>query len=165
MRLKGTIKWFSTINNYGFITNQKGEDVYFKLENITSSKDELDKDKPKSKIIPENGDKVEYTEYTVKGNLRAKKVVINQRSKSQFLCPHCHETIKPKIIFDNSDLEQPLGKEFQQKKPMHTICPNCFAKLEEYETSSDRLSIYNRSAILLLILLVMFIFGKMFLDV
>lgn len=164
MKEKGHIKWFSKNNNYGFITSPSGKDIYFKLENIQGSRDELDKEKNKKSIIPENGDFVEYVYYEVDGASRAKKIMITQRSKSIFICPSCNENIKPKIVFERNDMEQEIGQEFQQRKPMHTICPNCFTILEEYETSSDKLSIYNRSAILLLILLVLFVFIKIFLQ-
>lgn len=164
MKEQGNIKWFSKTNNYGYITNKNGDDIYFRLENISSSKDELDKEKEKEDVIPENGDLVSFIQYEVKGSLRAKKIVIEQRSRSQFVCPHCGEHVKPKIVFEQNDINPEVGQEFQQKKPMHTICPNCFSILEEYETRSDRLSIYNKSAILLLIIATLSMFVKLYMT-
>lgn len=162
MRAEGKVKWFSTKNKYGFITDKEGNDVYFQLENITSSRDELDKDKKKGTILPENGDMVEYTAYSIEGAKRAKKIAIVQRMKSTFICPSCSEKVKPKIVFDNNEKNQKVGKEFEKKQPMHTVCPNCYVVLGEYETSGDKLSIYNRSAMLALILLIIYIFVEMF---
>jgi len=162
MRKSGIVKWFSNTKDYGFISNDEGKDVFFRKENISRSTDKLDKDK--EDIIPKPNDYVEYTEYNHKGQLRAKKIVLKQRSKSDFICPHCKQSIKPKIVYESNPntMNQSIGEEFKEKKPMHTICPNCFSILEEYETKYEELSIYNRAAVLLLILLIITIFAKFY---
>ncbi len=163
MRDNGVIKWFSKSKSYGFITNKDGKDVFFRIENVSRSNDSIDKGE--KEVIPKPKDFVEYTEYKLKGQLRAKKIVVKQRSNSDFICPHCFESVRPKVIYDsNSNVSKTvIGEEFKEKKPMHTVCPNCFNILEEYETKYEEFSSYNRAALLLLILLIVTIFVKFYL--
>lgn len=166
MKEIGTIKWFSKSKNYGFITGEDGQDLFFRIENITKSLDDLDKES--KQVIPKTGDIVEYVRYIHRGKLnkgqnRAKKVVIKQRVSSDFVCPHCNEVTKPKIVFDQNDKQLGMGKEFEEKVPMYTICPNCFNILEKYETEYESFSSYNRAAMLLLILLIIGVFVRLYL--
>lgn len=157
---KGVIKWYSSEKDYGFITNENNEDVFFKKENISSSKDTIDKEKTKEDIFPEIGDKVSYIEFEVKGQKRSKKIIINERKNSVYICPYCKEEAKPKIIFEQNEKIYKVGDEFEEKKPMYTICSNCLKVLNEYNTKYDKFSNYNRAAVLLLILVIIFIFVK-----
>lgn len=165
MRDIGTIKWFSKTKSYGFISNKDGADVFFRIENVSRSTDKLDKNE--NELIPKTKDYVEYTEYSHKGQLRAKKIVLRQRSKSDFLCPHCNESIKPKVVYENNTnvRTKKLGDNFKELKPMHTVCPNCFSIIEEYETKYEEFSSYNRAAVLLLILLISTIFVKFYIEI
>lgn len=162
MRASGKIKWYSVNKKFGFITNDKSNDVFFKLENIQKSIDSLDEKKEREELIPEIGDSVEYTEYENKNQLKAKKITIKQRKHSVFICPHCNEKIKPKIVFENDFRDNNIGNEFEKSHPMYTICPNCFEKLDEYNTIYEDFSNHNRAALLLLILVVVSLFLKLF---
>lgn len=157
----GKIKWYSKSKNYGFISNDEGIDVFFRIENITKSLDEIDKEI--ENIVPETGDIVKYIQYTHRGQERAKKIIIKQRVKSDFICPHCNETTKPKIVFDQNGKDERVGQEFEGKVPMYTVCPNCFNILEKYETQYEEFSNYNRAAMLLLILLILGVFVRLYL--
>lgn len=161
MKETGKIKWFSKSKNYGFIANDEGQDIFFRIENITKSLDKIDQES--KKVVPKTGDIVEYLKYFYKGQNRAKKIVIKQRVTSDFVCPHCNEITKPKIVFEQNGKEEKIGKEFEGKVPMYTICPNCFNILKKYETAYEEFSSYNRAAMLLLVLLIMGVFVRLYL--
>lgn len=73
---KGTVKWFSNSRGYGFITNEKGEDVFVHYSGIVSEE--------KFKSI-EEGQKVEF-EITdgEKGKQAINVTVVANTSKEDF---------------------------------------------------------------------------------
>ena len=146
----GKIKWYSSVKEYGFLTDEEGTDIYFKKESIYKSNDKIDIKKETEYLIPKNGDLIKFKLIkTKKGQLLGTKIIITQRRNPEFLCPNCDMISKRKIINE---------KEETKGQILYTVCENCYYKLEEFKTINSDITRHNRAASLILILIVIAIF-------
>jgi len=84
----GQVKWFSPDRGYGYITNNENVDLYFGVKDVIGAE------------LPENGDKVTFSEYIGKeSSVAAKDIHITERKNpalKEVSCDKCKREVEPK---------------------------------------------------------------------
>ncbi|EAH5870067.1 cold shock domain-containing protein [Campylobacter jejuni] len=117
--MKGTIKFYNSNDGYGFIFSaDTNKDYYF---NITEWK---------SEILPNAGQKVEFSEFENKKGLGAKDIKLLENYLSQenskysddrMVCPSCAKKIIPRIQYLNN-------------APYASHCPYCGVMIKKFQS-------------------------------
>lgn len=112
-QVNGLVKWFSSDRGYGYITNNENVDLYFGVKDVIGAD------------LPENGDKVSYTEYIGKeSSVAAKNINILERKNpalKQVVCEHCKREVEPKPWY--------YGGSDYTSVTVELLCPFCGHKI------------------------------------
>lgn len=107
--MQGTVKWFSVDRGYGFVTNEGGEDYYFRVDDMRGG------------TLPTIQSKVEFDAEKSARGPRAKNVRItvlasnessSRRADDRATCLYCGKRMVPRLEYCRGSL-------------MGSICPFC----------------------------------------
>jgi cold shock CspA family protein len=107
--MQGTVKWFSLDRGYGFVTNESGEDYYFRVDDVRGG------------TLPTIKSKVEFDAEKSARGPRAKNIRItalasnessNRRADDRVSCLYCGKRMVPRLEYCRGSL-------------MGSICPFC----------------------------------------
>lgn len=127
--MRGTVKWFSRDNGYGFITGDDGQDRYFAVQQIDGSE------------LPQIGHSVEFEHQASPKGARAAKVKLmgkspsdtytnetSQRADGRVKCKHCQALMIPRMTF-------------YKGAPSKSFCVHCGRMHKSFEDQSQRTAI------------------------
>lgn len=103
--MKGKVKWFDRNRNFGFLVGEDGQEYFYGMNNIKGTDLPLD-----------NGDIVEFIPSRNKKGLKAKEVVLIEKSISKRddreFCRFCNKKMVPRIITYHGAVQK-------------SVCPFC----------------------------------------
>lgn len=117
--MQGRVKTYSEAKRQGFITGDNATDYFFNINEVQGIE------------LPHEGDRVCFLPAANDKGPLATAVVIKERNPvyvqqgmdNKMTCPHCHERMVPKVIFEKGNA-------------VRSVCSGCGGQIKDFDAGS-----------------------------